>query len=154
MEHPDFKHMKVRLGRPEITTTVVFGSNSNAASVFLTKHDIPQASLASLARRSPSSLKTEGLRFLGAIGFGKSGWRSRHQSRLPPLQQNVVYGLSFSQSLPDFEGFPWVLRFPRSSKSTPSLIHLAVVLCSEVMHGSCSGTERLAGSTAPSIRPR
>ena len=100
MEHPDFKHIKVRLGRPEITTTVVFGSNSNAASVFLTKHDIPQtslaSSLASLARRSPSSLKTEGLRFLGAIGFGKTGWRSRHQSRLPPPQQNVVCGLSFS----------------------------------------------------------
>ena len=34
-----------------------------------------------------------------------------------------------------------------------SLIHLAVVLCSEVIHGSCSGAERLAGCTAPSIRP-
>ena len=63
-------------------------------------------------------------------------------------------GLSFSRSQPDFEGFLRALRFPSSSKSTPSLIHLAVVLCSEVIHGSCSGLERLAGSTAPSVQPR
>ena len=40
------------------------------------------------------------------------------------------------------------------SKLTPSLIHLAVVLCSEVIYGSCSGAERLTGSTAPSVRLR
>ena len=67
---------------------------------------------------------------------------------------DVVCGLSFSQSQPDFEGFLQAVRFPPSSKSTPSLIHLAVVLCSEVMHWLCSGAERLAGCTAPSIRPR
>ena len=67
---------------------------------------------------------------------------------------NVVCGLSFSRSQPDFEGFFRALRFPPSSDSTRSLIHLAVVLCSEVIHGSCSGAERLAGYTAPSIRPR
>ena len=60
---------------------------------------------------------------------------------------NVVCGLSFSRSQPDFEGF---LR----AKLTPSLIHLAVVLCSEVIYGSCSGAERLTGSTAPSVRLR
>ena len=32
---------------------------------------------------------------------------------------NVVCGLSFSRSQPDFEGFLGVLRFPPSSKSTP-----------------------------------
>ena len=43
---------------------------------------------------------------------------------------------------------------PVSSKLTPSLIHLAVVLCSEVIYyGSCSGAEHLTGSTAPSVRP-
>ena len=71
-----------------------------------------------------------------------------NQSRLP----HVVCGLSFSRSQPDFEGFLRAPRFPPSSKSTPCLIHLAVVLCSEVIHGSCSGTERPAGCTAPSIR--
>ena len=65
----------------------------------------------------------------------------------------VVCGLSFSRSQLDFEGFLRALPFPPSSKSTPSLIHLAVVLCSEVIHGSCSGTERPASCTAPSIRP-
>ena len=40
------------------------------------------------------------------------------------------------------------------SKSTAGLFHQAVVLCSEVIHGSCSGAERLAGSTAPSVRTR
>ena len=64
---------------------------------------------------------------------------------------NVVCGLSFSRSQPDFEGFLRALRFPPSLKSTPSIINLAVVLYSEVIHGSCSGAERLAGSTAPSI---
>ena len=49
---------------------------------------------------------------------------------------NVVCGLSFSRSQPDFEGFLRALRFPLSSNSTPSLIHLAVVLCSEVIYGS------------------
>ena len=62
---------------------------------------------------------------------------------------NFVCGLSFSRSQPDFEGFFRALRFPPSSKSTPSLIHLAVVLCSEIIHGSCSGAEHLAGSTVP-----
>ena len=32
-----------------------------------------------------------------------------------------------------------------------SIIHLAVVLCSEVKHGSWSGAESLASSTAPSV---
>ena len=67
---------------------------------------------------------------------------------------NVVCRLSFSQSQPYFEGFLRAFRFPPSSKSTPSLIHIAVVLCSDVIHGSCSGTKRSAGYTAPSIRPR
>ena len=62
-------------------------------------------------------------------------------------------GLSFSRSQPDFEGFLRALRFPPSSKLTSSLIHLAVVLCSDVIYGSCSGPERLAGSTAPWVRP-
>ena len=69
-----------------------------------------------------------------AILLGKSGWRSEHQSRLPPLLQNVVCGLSFSRSQPDFEGFLRALQFPPSSKSTLSPIHLAVVLCSKVTH--------------------
>ena len=63
---------------------------------------------------------------------------------------NAVGGLCFSRSQPDLEGFLRALRFPPFSRS----IHLAVVLCSEVIHGSCSGAERLAGCTAPSIRPR
>ena len=76
-----------------------------------------------------------------------------NQPCLPPLRPRfisgleVVCGLSFSRSQSDSEGFP------PSSKSTPSLFHQAVVLCSEVI-GSCSGAERLAGSTAPSVRPR
>ena len=67
---------------------------------------------------------------------------------------NVVCGLSFSRSQPDFKGFLRVLRFPPSSKLTPSLIHLAVVLCFEVIYGSCLGAERLAGCTVSSVRPR
>jgi len=47
-----------------------------------------------------------------------------------------------------------VPRFPPSSKLIPSLIHLAVVLCSEVIYGSYLGAEGLAGSTAPSVPPR
>ena len=38
------------------------------------------------------------------------------------------------------------LQFPPSSKLTPSLVHLALVLCSKVICGSCSGVERLTGS--------
>ena len=34
---------------------------------------------------------------------------------------NVVCGLSFCGSQPDFEGFLWAVRFPPSSKLTPSL---------------------------------
>ena len=68
-------------------------------------------------------------------------------------KKNVVCGLSFSRSQPDFEGFPRALRFSPSSKLTPSLIHLAVVLYFEVIYGSCSGAERLTGRTAPSVRP-
>ena len=67
---------------------------------------------------------------------------------------NVVCGLSFSRSQPDFDGSLLLLRSPPSSKSTPSLVHLAVVVWSEVIRRSCSGPERLAGCTAPSIRPR
>ena len=80
-----------------------------------------------------------------------------HLDRFPVLVENqsrllhVVCGLSFSRSQ-RYEGFLCALRFPPSSKSTPCLIHLAVVLCSEVIHGSCSGTECPAGCTAPSIR--
>ena len=49
---------------------------------------------------------------------------------------NVVCGLSFSRSQPDFEGFLWALRFPPSSKLTPSLnpicrTLLITVLCTE-----------------------
>ena len=47
---------------------------------------------------------------------GKPGWRSGHQLRFPPLLQNVVCGLSFSRSQPDFEGFLRALLFPPSSK--------------------------------------
>ena len=39
---------------------------------------------------------------------------------------NVVCGLSFSRSQPDFKGFLRALRFPPSTKSTPSLFHLAI----------------------------
>ena len=39
---------------------------------------------------------------------------------------NVVCGLSFSRSQPDFEGFLRALRFPPSAKSAPSLFHLAI----------------------------
>ena len=35
------------------------------------------------------------------------------------LHYNIVCGLSFSQSQPDFEGFLRALRFPPSSKLTP-----------------------------------
>ena len=57
-----------------------------------------------------------------AVLYGKPGWRSGHQSRLPPLLQKMfVCGLSFSRSQPDFEGFLRALRFPPSSKLTPSL---------------------------------
>ena len=59
-----------------------------------------------------------------AVLLGRSGWHSGHQSHLPPLLQikiNVVCGSSFSRSEPDFEGFLRALRFPPSSKLTPSL---------------------------------
>ena len=59
-----------------------------------------------------------------AVLLGKSGWRSGHQSRLPPLL-HVVCGSSFSQSQPDFEGFLRAVRFPPSAKLTPSLIQYA-----------------------------
>ena len=49
---------------------------------------------------------------------------------------NVVCGLSLSPSQPNFDG---LLRFPPSSKSTPNLIHLAVEMCSEVIHGRVQG---------------
>ena len=52
--------------------------------------------------------------------------------------------VEFSRSQSDSEGF---------SPGIPGLFHQAVVLCSEVIRGSCSGAERLAGSTAPSARP-
>ena len=41
------------------------------------------------------------------------------------LYYNVVCGLSFSQSQPDFEGFLRAPRFPPSAKLTPSLIQYA-----------------------------
>ena len=41
------------------------------------------------------------------------------------LYYNVIYGLSFSRSQPDFEGFIRALRFPPSAKLTPSLIQYA-----------------------------
>ena len=63
------------------------------------------------------------------ICVGKSGWRSEHQSRLSPLLQNVVCGLSFSRSQPDFEGFLRALRFPPSSKL--SLSFFKHVICNK-----------------------
>ena len=42
--------------------------------------------------------------------------------------KNVVCGLSFSRSQPDFEGFLRALQFPPSAKLTPSLFHLAVAV--------------------------
>ena len=59
-----------------------------------------------------------------AVLLGKSGWRSGHQSRLPPLLQCCMWS-SFSRSQPDFEGFLQALRFPPSSKLTPSSIQYA-----------------------------
>jgi len=49
-----------------------------------------------------------------AVLLGKSGWYNGHQSRLPPLLQNVVCGLTFTRSQPDFEGFLWALLSPQS----------------------------------------
>ena len=86
---------------------------------------------------------TNKIKYPVLYSFGKSGWRSGHQSRLPPLLQmlSVV-----------FEGFLRALQFPPSSKSTPtSQIHLPEVLFSEVVYGSCLGAERLAGSKAFSV---
>ena len=41
------------------------------------------------------------------------------------LYYNVVCGLSFSRSQPDFEGFLRALRLPPSAKLTPGLIQYA-----------------------------
>ena len=48
----------------------------------------------------------------------QAGWTSITPST---STTNVVCGLSFSRSQPDFEGFLRALRFPPSSKLTPSL---------------------------------
>ena len=90
----------------------------------------------------------------------ESGWFSGHQPCLPPLRPGFNYGSA--RMWAEFQSISICLRgffsgcsgFPPSSKSTPGLFHQAVVLCSEVIHGSCSGAERLAGSTPPSVRPR
>ena len=71
----------------------------------------------------------------------KSGWCSERQSRLPPLLQMLYVdwvSVDLTLTLRVFSGF---LRFPPPSKSTPSLIHLAVVLCSKVTHGPYSGCQ-------------
>ena len=57
-----------------------------------------------------------------------------------PLRVRVIgirlyFWLSFSRSQPDFEGFLRAVRFPPSSKSTSSLIHLAVVHTLVVFRG-------------------
>ena len=57
-----------------------------------------------------------------AVLLGKSGWRSGHQSRLPPLLQCCM---CVSRSQPDIEGFLRALRFPPSAKLAPSLIQYA-----------------------------
>jgi len=86
--------------------------------------------------------------------LGKSGWRSGHQSCLPPLLQMLyVDWVSVDLNLTS-RVFSWHSGFAPPQKSTPSLIHLAVVLCFEVIYGSCLGAERLAGCTASSVRPR
>ena len=112
----------------------------------------------------PSAARTKGKhRFSSvhrseALLDGVDIWMGDHLGRFPVLVENqsrlphVVFGLSFIRSQPDLEGFLRALRFPPSSKSTPCLIHLAVVLWSEVIHGSCSGTEHPTGCTAPLIR--
>ena len=66
----------------------------------------------------------------------------------------VVFGVSFSRSQSDSEGFSPGTPVFLPPQNRLGLFHQAVVLCSEVIHGSCSGAERLAGSTAPSVRPR
>ena len=76
---------------------------------------------------------THGFQLLFQLTFdttsvnGKSGWRSGHQSRLPPLLQCCMWieFQSVSRSQPDFEGFLRALRFPPSAKLTPSLIQYA-----------------------------
>ena len=79
---------------------------------------------------------------------------STSATRVLILGPEIVCGLSFSRSLSDSEGFSPGSPFPPSAKSTPSLFHLAVVLCSEVIHGSLSGAERLTSSTVSSFPPR
>ena len=91
----------------------------------------------------------------------ESGWLSGYQQCLPPLRPGFNsrprdrMWLEF-QSISTWPRgfFSGYSGFPPSAKSTHSLFHQAVLLCSEVIHGSCSGAERLAGSTAPSVRSR
>ena len=89
----------------------------------------------------------------------ESGWLSGYQQCLPPLwpgfnsRPRDRMWLEFQSISTWLRGFfSGYSGFPPSAKSTHSLFHQAVLLCSEVIHGSCSGAERLAGSTAPSVR--
>ena len=93
------------------------------------------------------------------MGHGESGWFSGHQPWPPTsvtrvqLWPWVVCGMRFSRSQSDFEGFSPgtpVSLLKIDSRPIPSG-------CGAVLRGhtwSCSGAERLAGSTAPSVRPR
>ena len=54
-----------------------------------------------------------------SVLLGELVWRTGHQSRLPPLRQMLVCGLSFSRS--QLDGFLRALRLPSSSKLTPRL---------------------------------
>ena len=93
--------------------------------------------------------------------FRESGWLSGYQQCLPPLRPGFN-SRPRDRMWAEFQSISTWLRgffsgysgFPPSAKSTHSLFHQAVVLCSEVIHGSCSGAERLAGSTAPSVQSR
>ena len=89
--------------------------------------------------------------------LGESGWCSGHHSRLPLLRPRfdsrapqVSWDLLILILLRGF--FSGYSDFSPSAKATPCLVHLAVVLCSEVMHGLYSLAERLTRSTAPSVQ--
>ena len=79
-------------------------------------------------------------------------WLSFGRIQGPRVCMFVVRGSSFSRTQPDLEGFLRALRFPPSSKSNPSLIHLAVdpyVPSRSYMHSLTGHT-----CTASSVRAR
>ena len=85
-------------------------------------------------------------------------WPLRHECNvLPPVEQcgqlEADHGMGASWPVHDQNQCIVYAILILNTKLTPSLIHLAVVLCSEVIYGSCLGAERLAGSTALSVRP-